>query len=89
MSYELIENLRRKTAYYSSDGPDWVRFMWPNLSSFDWFLKSNRQTLLAYGGIYRVGRDYFIDQSRFPNAAKLILGIELTQDKPMRAKGLQ
>jgi hypothetical protein len=89
MSYELIANLRRKAEYYSNDGPEWVRLIWPRLASFDWFLKSNRQTLVACGGIRRLGRDYFIDQSRFPNAAKLILGIELTEEKPMRAEELK
>lgn len=76
MTYELICNLRRKPDYYGSDGPSWIRSIWTTPSSFDWFLKNNRQRLISEGAIHRLGRDYFIHCQRFPEAACKILGFD-------------
>ena len=73
-----IENLRRKTDYYQNVAPDWVRSVWPRIQSLNHFLKSNRDDLVAHGGIARLGRDWFVDVEQFPTAAKQILGVELT-----------
>ena len=77
MTYELIGNLRRKPEYYCVEGPNWIRSVWNKPSSFDWFLKRNRQALLNEGAIHRLGRDYFIDNKRFPEVACKLLGVEI------------
>lgn len=87
MSYDFINDLRRKPDYYDHDGPTWIRSIWNTPSSFDWFLKNNRQQLLSEGAIHRLGRDYFIHRQRFPDVACRILGLsEGTQD-PMKEGG--
>ena len=73
MSNDLLGNLRRKLDYYEIDGPEWIRSIWTRQASFDWFLKCHRKTLVEFGGLRRLGRDYFIDQTKFPEIAKLIL----------------
>lgn len=70
-----IENLRRKSDYYKNVAPDWVRSVWPRIQSLDHFVKSQRATLVAHGGIVRLGRDWFIEVEKFPIAAQKILGI--------------
>jgi hypothetical protein len=68
-----LPNLRRKPDYWRHDGPEWVRKIWPRPESFHWFIKSNRDALLAQGAVVRLGRDYFIDAQAFPPAAEAIL----------------
>lgn len=74
-----IENLRRKTDYYKNAAPDWVRSVWPRIESLNHFVKAHRDTLVASGGIARLGRDWFVDVEQFPAAAKRILGVELSR----------
>lgn len=74
-----IENLRRKSDYYKNAAPDWVRSVWPRIESLNHFVKANRDSLVASGGIARLGRDWFVDTEQFPAAAKRILGVEVSQ----------
>ena len=85
MTNALLGNLRRKLDYYEIDGPEWIRSIWNRQSSFDWFLKCHRKKLVDLGGLHRLGRDYFINQTRFPHAAELILGIAPSEEMPVRA----
>lgn len=75
----IIENLRRKPDYYKNIAPEWVRTFWPRQQSMDHFLKSNRDELVRYGGIAKLGRDWFVDIERFPIAVRKILGLEITK----------
>jgi len=72
---EELSRLKRRLDYYQVDAPDWVRIIWKNRESFEWFAKNNRQTLLARGALVRLGRDYFIDTGIFTDVAKSILGV--------------
>jgi hypothetical protein len=74
-----IASLRRKADYYATEAPDWVRTIWKRPEGFSWFLKANRSTLAADGSIIRLGRDWFVNVNQFPDAAKRILGVEVTQ----------
>ncbi len=75
MSTPEITDLRRKPVFWQFDGPPWTREIWPRLESFNWFIKSHRDQLIQNGAICRIGREYFIDQRRFPNEAQVILGL--------------
>ena len=76
MNSEVINNLRRKQDYYFGDAPNWMKVIWPRNNGFDWFLKNNRQELVALGALVRLGRDYFINVSIFPIVALKILRLE-------------
>lgn len=71
-----LQNLRRKPDYYRHDAPAWVRNIWPRPESFNWFIKTNRDTLVSQGAVVRLGRDYFVDAEVFPKAAQAILGVQ-------------
>jgi hypothetical protein len=75
MSIQQIANLRRKTIYYQHDAPDWVRNVWNRPESFDWFVKNNKDALCEQGALVKLGRDFFVDTTAFPNAAGRILGL--------------
>jgi len=75
MSNQQIVNLRRKAIYYQHDAPAWVRNVWSRPESFAWFIKNNRETLCSQGALVKLGRDYFLDTTTFPNAAERILGL--------------
>jgi hypothetical protein len=78
-----ISHLRRKRDYYLEDGPDWIRTIWNKPESFNWFLKNNRGALTKDGAIVRLGRDYFIDASKFPEVAEATLSIrEKDEESP-------
>ena len=79
MSYQQLLNLRRKTAYYRHDAPDWVRNVWNRLESFDWFIKNNRAALLERGAVVKLGRDYFVDTQVFQGLAERLLGLSSSQ----------
>lgn len=65
MQYDTLQRLRRKSDFYS-DGPQWVRTVWPTQAGFEWFCKSRREALQKAGGLRRMGRDWFIDAESFP-----------------------
>lgn len=75
MSVLQLANLRRKNVFYQHDAPDWVRNLWPRPESFDWFVRSHRQALVSNGALIKLGRDYLVDASTFPEAAARILGV--------------
>jgi hypothetical protein len=72
-----IATLRRKHEYYKYDAPPWAPNIWRTYGSFDWFVKDNRDALVASGALIRIGRDYFVDCARFPEAACGILNVSL------------
>lgn len=74
MSTQLL-NLRRKSAYYHHDAPEWVRNIWDRPEAFNWFIKSHRDTLVTDGALVKLGRDYFVDTAIFPAVAERILGV--------------
>lgn len=65
MQYDALQRLRRKSDFYS-DGPAWVRTVWPTQAGFEWFCKSRREALHKAGGLRRMGRDWFVDAEAFP-----------------------
>lgn len=67
MENNVLYRLKRKSDFYT-DGPQWVRSVWPTQASFEWFCKSRRDALQQVGGLRRMGRDWFIDAEAFPNA---------------------
>ena len=75
MSIQQIENLRRKATYYQKDAPGWVRNVWERPESFNWFVKDNKDVLCQQGALVKLGRDYFINTTTFPDAAERILGL--------------
>jgi hypothetical protein len=75
MSIQQLNNLRRKSAYYQHDAPEWVRNVWSRPESFSWFIKNNRETLCSQGALVKLGRDFFVDTTAFPPAAERILGL--------------
>ena len=79
MSFQQLLNLRRKTAYYQQDAPDWVRNVWNRPESFDWFVKNNRNALVECGAVVKLGRDFFVDTQVFPGVAERLLGLTPTQ----------
>ncbi len=75
MTSMQLNNLRRKTAFYQHDAPDWVKNLWPRPQSFTWFIKHHRDDLVAQGALIKIGRDYFVDTTKFPDAARKVLGL--------------
>lgn len=60
-----LSNLRHKRDYYKHAAPEWVRNVFRNYNSFDWFCKNNRDTLIDAGALFRLGRDQFVDTEKF------------------------
>jgi hypothetical protein len=87
MSTLQLSNLRRKTAYYQHDAPDWVRNVWNRPESFDWFIKNNRAELCIAGALVKLGRDFFVDTTAFPGAAERILGLTHAEENPSILSG--
>lgn len=69
-----LSKLRRKRDYYESEAPEWIRAIWSRRESFDWFLKNNRHKLTKSGALVRIGRDYFVNSSSFPEIAQSLIG---------------
>lgn len=72
-----LSNLRHKRDYYKHAAPAWVRIVFHNYNSFDWFCKNNREALIAAGALFRIGRDYFVDTEKFIGVAIRLRGIPI------------
>lgn len=75
MQHDVLLRLRRKSDFYSQ-GPGWVRSLWPTQAGFEWFCKANRDSLCRSGGLRRMGRDWFIDETNFGTAVASKFGFK-------------
>jgi hypothetical protein len=75
MSESILEELCRKCDYLA-EAPHWLRNICPDQGALNWFVKDNVGELSACGAIARIGRDYFIVKSRFPEAVKRLKGLD-------------
>jgi hypothetical protein len=73
VTHELnLSALYRKDPYFDVM-PEWLRRVLHHPGAYGWFIRQNKGQLVSEGALIKLGRDYFVDQDRFPVVAEQII----------------
>ena len=76
--YKRQDLYRRKSEFYETAPADsYIKRLWPELNSLNWFLKHNSDKITKAGGARRLGRDWFIHIEKFESAVAEIYGLKV------------
>ena len=69
-----LSSLTRVCDYYRRE--TWIKPIWPNQGSFQWFLRSHRGVLSQQGALVSLNRTRFIHSRNFPTVVAGLLGLK-------------